>query len=880
MRLFFTFIAVLLAALAGAELSPHAFFGGAVSGLGAYLLLTVFNLQRRLRLLEQQLERLSLSQPDLPAEKTNAPLTQKTTPTPAAPPSAVHSSLPASPQKPTPSPKTTVVSPLLATALHFITRGNPVLKIGLVILFFGVGFLLKYAAQQNLLPLELRLAGVALGGMSLLLLGWRLQASHRLYGHGLEGGGIGILYLVVFAAARYYTFVPPGLALAMMIGLVLFSGILALLQDSRGMAVFAALGGFLAPILMASDHGNHVQLFSYYILLNCGILALAWHKAWRELNLVGLFFTFGLFTLWTATRYTPDLFASTEPFLLAFFLIYAIIAILFALRQPLKLRGFIDGPLVFGLPIVFSSLQAYLTQDFRYGLALSAVGLGGWYVVLARLLWNRMGAGMRMLTESFLALGVVFVSLAIPLGLDPQWTTASWALEGAAMIWVGVRQQRKFARIFGLLLQLGAVFTFWDQPPLEVTSIALANRLYLGAALIAFASLFSAYWFTKLRDQVRNWEQRLPLLMLTWGLIWWYTGGMIDLEHHAHQVAAKPLFLLYSTLTTAILAWWYRRLQWLLLTRGLLLHLPIMLLVFALQFSNQTPLLSGWSAGAWALALALQYRMLKEFEHHFERTPHLLSHYGSFWLVLLLIANECTQRAAMVPGLAETWTVTAGVSAPILALYLLQFKGSLLTWPVQRHLELYQGLASDIPLFVLHLWIIGSFILDGNPAPLPYLPLVNPLDLSTLAILLLACIRQWQGRSRWPARGQLIFPTLTCFAWLTVVTGRTVHSYTVTAYSLSALFDSSIFQAAIAALWSLQALTLTIFAARKEKRKVWLTGAALLVLVVGKLFIIDLSGTGSIGRIISFLVVGALMLIIGYFAPLPPKALQDQPHEV
>jgi uncharacterized membrane protein len=46
-------------------------------------------------------------------------------------------------------------------------------------------------------------------------------------------------------------------------------------------------------------------------------------------------------------------------------------------------------------------------------------------------------------------------------------------------------------------------------------------------------------------------------------------------------------------------------------------------------------------------------------------------------------------------------------------------------------------------------------------------------------------------------------------------------------------------------------------------------------MVVLKLFIVDLSGTGTIARIISFLVVGILMLIIGYFSPLPPKPKEN-----
>jgi uncharacterized membrane protein len=67
------------------------------------------------------------------------------------------------------------------------------------------------------------------------------------------------------------------------------------------------------------------------------------------------------------------------------------------------------------------------------------------------------------------------------------------------------------------------------------------------------------------------------------------------------------------------------------------------------------------------------------------------------------------------------------------------------------------------------------------------------------------------------------------------------------------------------------ALAITVWATRNGSRPIWGVGAALLGMVVLKLFLVDLSGTGTIARIVSFLVVGILMLIIGYFSPLPPK---------
>ena len=106
------------------------------------------------------------------------------------------------------------------------------------------------------------------------------------------------------------------------------------------------------------------------------IFAIAWFKAWRALNVLGFAFTFGIGTLWGIDAYEPELFATTEPFLVLFTLLYLAIPVLFAMRvEPPKLRGFVDGTLVFGTPLVAFALQAELVADTEYGLAISAVAL-------------------------------------------------------------------------------------------------------------------------------------------------------------------------------------------------------------------------------------------------------------------------------------------------------------------------------------------------------------------------------------------------------------------------------------------------------------------------------------------------------------------------
>ena len=45
--------------------------------------------------------------------------------------------------------------------------------------------------------------------------------------------------------------------------------------------------------------------------------------------------------------------------------------------------------------------------------------------------------------------------------------------------------------------------------------------------------------------------------------------------------------------------------------------------------------------------------------------------------------------------------------------------------------------------------------------------------------------------------------------------------------------------------------------------------------VVLKLFTVELGGSGGIARIVSFIGVGLLLLLVGWFAPVPPREGED-----
>ena len=209
----------------------------------------------------------------------------------------------------------------------WLTGGNTLTRIGVVIVFFGVAFLLKYFAEHFTVPLELRLAAVAGFGIALMVLGLSLAASRPGYGLSLQGAGAGVLYLDTYAAFRPYGVLPHAPAVLLLIGVSALTVGLAVRNDSQPLAGLAIAGGFLAPILVGGN-GGPLTLFGYFAVLNAAIFALARMKSWRALNVVGFVFTFALGLVWGHEFYAPEHYATVQPFLALFFAFYVAIAIL------------------------------------------------------------------------------------------------------------------------------------------------------------------------------------------------------------------------------------------------------------------------------------------------------------------------------------------------------------------------------------------------------------------------------------------------------------------------------------------------------------------------------------------------------------------------
>ncbi len=853
--------------------------------------------------------------------------------TQSVPPVQTAAERPSLPQPPKPPREPNPVEQAVLAARNWFLGGNTIVRVGLVILFIGLSFLARYAASAGLFPVELRLAAIAGVAIALLVVGFRKRADKPGFALALQGGGVAVMYLTVFAAFRLYGLLPPMLAFGLMIAICAASCALALLQDSRALAVAAFAGGFAAPILLSTGQGSHVGLFSYYTLLNLAILFIAHRRSWRVLNVVGFVATFGVATAWGALRYQPEHYASTQPFLAAFVLIYLFTAILYARNTPTRLGNAVDSMLVFGTPLIGFGLQAGLVQPFELGAAFSALAFAALYLVAATVLVRRAQDSDRLMTECFIAIGVGFATLAVPLALDAQWTSAVWALEGAGAFWVGMRQARWMPRAFGLLLQGVAMLAFWtgmDGGGIHVSPVPLANPAFLGALLIALPALLLAWWLRKpLPHSGSAWatgyarvEAQLSSPAYLYGFVFWCLAWWLEITRSVPAAEAGqwpvPVFkdrlaqllgMLAVVLSAALSMLLGLRACWAVATWPARATIAVLALGFVAQVADGHRVLATPAWAVWLAVLALHVWMLRQTDRlqaaadtadqpGAAATPFGWFHAATAWLVTVLLA-DCLWSGI---GKAELWhTSWAGVVLLVSAIAVLTLLAlwagrgnqpaarAALSWPLNPHAQAYYWLAA-LPLAVMVFWgaLLAAVHSSGHTAPLPYIPLLNPTDL-TLALalgglvfwrrVLLAALPP-PAKAGWViGRHALVALALLAFIVINTVWLRVAHHFFGVRWDASALFNSFVVQTGYAILWTLLALSMMVMAHRRVQRPLWLVGAGLLGLVVVKLLLIDLSNAGGAERIIAFIAVGVLMLVVGYFAPLPPKAPPAAPSE-
>jgi uncharacterized membrane protein len=367
-------------------------------------------------------------------------------------------------------------------------------RIGALIVVFAVAYFLKWSFDNDIIGELGRCVLGLVAGVGLMAAGQvYFKKGYAVFSQGLTGAGIAIIYLATYAAVNYYHLINPYMAFALMFITALTAGVLAAIGDMSGTAVMATIGGFLVPFLMGSHTGQIVPLLTYILILDLGILFLAYYRQWFFLDVIALVGT-GLVSM---AAYTMDWkIWPGQAFITAFLILFITVAVIYNQRtrndQPLLLLG---SGLLFS---IYTFVNLYDKMNHWLGLvslSLAAVYLGTYLIAKWR------GLGTKVFTKTLLVIALVFSLLAMPLQLQDVYYHMAWLAVGAACLYFSYITRSLPAFLIGIIITafttINAGIEWHPLPVFNQTTLIL--------------SLSIVNWGGALWVAARNYPQRKPL---------------------------------------------------------------------------------------------------------------------------------------------------------------------------------------------------------------------------------------------------------------------------------------------------------------------------------------------------------------------------------
>ena len=403
----------------------------------------------------------------------------------------------ATPRQPSMGPSASTPSPPLASprpslGLEQRIGARWATWVGIVVILVAAALFLKWAFDNEYLGPAARVGVGVVGGLLMLLAGLLLHRRQDVpyLSEGLAGGGLGCLYLSLFAAHALYGLIGPATAFSSMFAVTLLGTLVAVLSGRLSTAVLAVLGGLLTPVLLRVERSDERNLLAYLLVLDVLVLLVARFRTWPALTQLawGGSALLLLPALWGVPQAPHPL--ARLLLLSALFLVF-LAAPLFRERATGRRSQPIDLILVVANAAGYFWAVYFTLEATRPGLeAPWAVGLAVLYRLVSADYASRVSDDlMPVLVHE--GVSWTFLTLAIPLALDAQWVTLAWAVQGVMLLWLASRVPTSVAAWGGLAALLLAASRavafdrYWSADIVPVWNLTFLVHLLVAVALVA-----------------------------------------------------------------------------------------------------------------------------------------------------------------------------------------------------------------------------------------------------------------------------------------------------------------------------------------------------------------------------------------------------------
>jgi uncharacterized membrane protein len=331
-----------------------------------------------------------------------------------------------------------------------------ILIAGVITVIFSVGFFLKYAYDNEWIGPLGRVVIASIGGLVALAVGEiTRRRGYGIVAKGVTALGFAILYAAVFSARAYYELIDTTPAFALAILVTAAAMLYAVSLNEIVVAFLSLLGGFLTPVLVSTGENRPIALFTYTLILGVGAMLCAFYRKWRAVNVLAFVGTFVLYTGWFEKFYRPVMKTAEgapEQIVIAlvwlgvFLGVYLVLPLLYELVKKVKAKKEDVILVLANAAVVFYYLWMILFAEYRQGLAFCALGLCVAHLAMMSAVAKRCAEDLD-LRLALLAIGLFFLTIAIPLYLKMYAIAMAWAVEGVILAVIGLRYRSIWTQI-------------------------------------------------------------------------------------------------------------------------------------------------------------------------------------------------------------------------------------------------------------------------------------------------------------------------------------------------------------------------------------------------------------------------------------------------
>ncbi|MBA2612403.1 MAG: DUF2339 domain-containing protein [Bacteroidetes bacterium] len=343
---------------------------------------------------------------------------------------------------------------------------NIVSKIGIAILVIGVAFFVKYAIDKEWINEIARVGiGILCGG---IVLGFahRLRKNFKAFSSVLVAGGISIFYFTVGIAFHQYHIFDQTTAFIIMLLITAFSVFISIVYDRIELAALSIIGGFATPFMVSTGQGNYQVLFTYILILDIGMLILAYMRKWNLINIMAYCFTMILYFGWLQSKVIGQENAPYKGaiiFAAIFYVVFVLMNIINNIKEKRKFGAMELSILISNTFLFFGAGMQILGYYHPELKGIFAVLLAGFNLICSFLLYKKFKADVK-LVYLMIGLTLTFITIAAPIQLHGNYITLFWALEAVLLIWLAQKSQIilfRFASVIITFLMCISLFMDW-----------------------------------------------------------------------------------------------------------------------------------------------------------------------------------------------------------------------------------------------------------------------------------------------------------------------------------------------------------------------------------------------------------------------------------